>query len=129
MICSIKYADGRTSYHQWGLNCKELNMTDEQCSDLLDDFKVTDRDQRDEFFNAFVNSRPLTAADFPDIAVYVTQGGGLAKWVEDRKSYVFLTPPAAGIQLGVGDNVPEEWGVQPVEFEAVESVSLCDTDI
>lgn len=58
------------------------------------------------------------AADFKDsdFTVCVTQGGGFAKWSEDHKRYIFITPPDAGVQLGTGDFVPEEWGIQPVEF-------------
>lgn len=113
MICSIKRANGSTDFHQWGLNCQELNMSDDQLTEMLDDFGITDQNQRDEFWNAYVNCKPLTASDFINFAVYGTQGGGLAKWVEENKCYVFVTPPAGGIMLGVGDPVPEEWSVEP----------------
>ena len=46
-----------------------------------------------------------------DYPVWATQGGGLARSVGD--TYIFIEKPDCP-GLDVGDNVPKEWGVMPV---------------
>jgi hypothetical protein len=41
--------------------------------------------------------------------VYATQGGGLARYVRD--TLIFVESPPNFPNLGVGDNVPEEWDI------------------
>lgn len=109
---SINRANGTTDFYQWGLNCQFLKFTDAQCEDVLNQFNITNQDDRDMFWHAFVNCRPFAASDF-DVAIYCTQGGGLAKWDEGAMRYKFVTAPNPGTFLATYDYVPEEWSVQP----------------
>ncbi|QQS15547.1 MAG: hypothetical protein IPK84_04230 [Candidatus Moraniibacteriota bacterium] len=43
--------------------------------------------------------------------VYVTQGGGYAREVNGK--FIFITDPNCP-GIAVGDEVPEEWDIQPV---------------
>lgn len=51
-----------------------------------------------------------------NFAVYATQGGGVVR--EVNGSYVFVEAPPLGMGLGIGDIMPEEWGIIPVNQQA-----------
>ncbi len=51
-----------------------------------------------------------------DYPVWATQGGGLAR--EVNGTYIFIEKPPGCPGLGVGDNVPEEWGLAPANERA-----------
>lgn len=106
--------DGTTDYYQWGLNCQQLKYTDAQCTDVLDSFKILDQELRDTFWHAFVNGDPrdLEPEEF-QFAVYATQGGGFAKWNQERDCYTFVQAPPANVGFCTGDKVPDEWGTEP----------------
>ena len=42
--------------------------------------------------------------------VFGTQGGGLVREV-GRNQYIFVEAPPAGMGLGIGDHMPEQWGI------------------
>lgn len=54
-------------------------------------------------------------AEYP-FPVFHTQGGGLARQDGDR--YIFVEAPEPGVRLGIGDEVPEEWGLAPANNAA-----------
>ena len=51
---------------------------------------------------------PEKAYSFP---VWNTQGGGLVR--EINGTYIFVEAPPNGMGLGIGDELPEEWGLIP----------------
>lgn len=48
----------------------------------------------------------------------VTQGGGYVEWDELNKSYFFTKDPPPGFK--VGDEIPSEWGVIPININEEE---------
>lgn len=49
-----------------------------------------------------------------DQTLYGTQGGGTAR-ADEHGDIRFLTAPATGTGLKVGDKVPDDWGLQPIK--------------
>lgn len=58
------------------------------------------------------------AAEF-NFPVWATQGGGLAR--ECGGKYFFVTDPGFP-GLGIGDEVPEEWGLAPANEKACDEM-------
>lgn len=54
--------------------------------------------------------------------LFATQGGGLATWSDASQTYVWHELPnwyaRAGIQEQIGDPIPGEWSVVPVNASA-----------
>lgn len=48
--------------------------------------------------------------------VFATQGGGYARLLDDK--FIFVVAPSTNMGLNVGDEVPEEWGLEPVNKAA-----------
>ena len=58
-------------------------------------------------------------------AVFATQGGGLARC--EGSLYIFVEAPEGIPEFGIGDTVPAEWGIVPINNEA-RSEDEPDTD-
>lgn len=56
--------------------------------------------------------------DFP---VFGTQGGGLVREV-GRNQYIFVEAPPAGMGLGIGDHMPEQWSIIAANDAAVRMI-------
>ena len=57
-----------------------------------------------------------------ELALWGTQGGGLARWDDHKSVYVWHELPdwyaESGIQERVGDPIPAEWGLAPANESA-----------
>lgn len=64
-------------------------------------------------------STPIDPVTF---ALWGTQGGGLARWDEDRQTYVWHELPdwyaTSGITEKVGDPIPRDWDLIPANEAA-----------
>lgn len=128
-LYSTKRENGTTDYYYWGLNCQIMGMTDLECRKVINahDPEMS-LDNRDTFWEGFVNGHVWQPHEFTKFSVYITQGGGIAKDDKLQKRYVFVVPPAAGTNLGCHDYVPEEWSVHPANNK-VDAEHQCENDI
>jgi hypothetical protein len=62
------------------------------------------------------------------IPLFATQGGGKVKLVRpDSDIYVFVEAPAPEMGLGVGDMMPKDWSIVPVNDAARAAMKRTDS--